>query len=251
MLIPTLSLIGLTLRITILKRGWTHGAHEIGAVRITVKPLAPGTSLPAFQLTDRGEIERVDATVLAPRQSEKDFQREVRAALGKVLPDVPVELKFEMSGHAKRLYLLLVATTSTGCKLGRDYLYDHRITSLPTAVKVMANQVVSELDAEVKSGACVDEYMADQLVVFQALAKGRSVVNGGKDEEGEWRQRSLHAMTAWWVVQRLLGVSGDEAGGCEGVRFVVGEKFERTYRRVEGVEGTEGIEEAMERVDVT
>lgn len=195
----------------------------------------------------------VEATVLAPRAAEQDFQREIPARLGKVLPDVPVEIKFELSGHQKRLYLLLVATTSTGCKLGRDWLYDRRITSLSAVVSEMVKQVVEELGVEIKSGACVDEYCADQLVVFQALAKGTSYVNGGKMESGEHRGRSLHARTADWVVGKMVGVEVDEAGGCEGVGFIVGEGRRKDGRvKMEGVEEElDGIAESTERLKVT
>lgn len=191
----------------------------------------------------------VKATVLAPRAAEKDFQREIRAQLEKVLPDVPVEIKFELSGHQKRLYILLVATTSTGCKLGRDWLYDRRFTSLSPVVSEMAKRVVEELDAEIKSGACVDEYCTDQLVVFQALAKGRSVVEGGK-ESGEPRKRSLHARTAGWVVREMLGVEVQDDGSCEGVGFVVGERWRRGDGKKTGVD-VEELVEGLEKLEVT
>lgn len=249
-LLPTLSKIGLPpIHLNPLKRGWTTGAHEIGALSVTVDPLALESSLPAFSLTERGEIANVNATVLAPRSCEKDFQRELRAEFADVLPNTPIEIKYESSGHAKRLYLLLVATTSTGCKLGRDWLYDRRITSLPAAVNQMVKQVVGELKAEIESGACVDEYCADQLVVFRALAKGRSVVNCGFDENGGARERSLHEQTAWWVAREMLGVELDEDGGCEGVGFVVGERLDGRRAREESE--LEEIEERIERLEVT
>jgi RNA 3'-terminal phosphate cyclase (ATP) len=250
-LLPTLSKIGLPpIHINLLKRGWSAGAHEIGAVTITVEPLAPGSCLPGFSLTERGEVVSVKAMVLAPRAAEKDFQREIRAQLGKVLPDVPVEIKFELSGHQKRLYLLLVATTSTGCKLGRDWLYDRRFTSLSSVVSEMARRVVEESDAEIKSGACVDEYCTDQLVVFQALAKGSSVVEGGREESGEPRERSLHARTAEWVVREMIGVEVQENGSCKGVGFVVGEGWRRVDGKKTGGD-VEELVEGLEKLEVT
>jgi len=200
-----------------------------------VQSLAKGATLPAFELKERGDVVSVQATVLAPRTVEKDFQREIRAEVRRVLPYVEdVKIEFELSGHQKRIYLLLVATTSTGCRLGRDWLYDRRITTLSAAVAEMVRRVVEELDAEIRGRACVDEYMSDQLVVFQALAKGRSMVTGGKEKGGSVRERTLHAQTAWWVVSELLGVEVDEEGGCEGVGFVVGNKFVVSNRKGAG-----------------
>lgn len=235
-LLPTLSLIGLppiTARLN--ARGWSTGRPEVGSITFTVQSLAKGATLPAFELKERGDVVSVQATVLAPRTVEKDFQREIRAEVRRVLPYVEdVKIEFELSGHQKRIYLLLVATTSTGCRLGRDWLYDRRITTLSAAVAEMVRRVVEELDAEIRGRACVDEYMSDQLVVFQALAKGRSMVTGGKEKGGSVRERTLHAQTAWWVVSELLGVEVDEEGGCEGVGFVVGNKFVVSNRKGAG-----------------
>ena len=248
-LAPTLALIGIPpINITLHSRGWTTGTNEIGTITFAVQPLTPGTSLRGFNLTDRGDVTSVQATVLAPRQAERDFQREIRAALSHTLPGVPVDVTFELSGHPKRLYLLLVATTSTGCKLGRDWLYDRRITSLPAAVAQMVTKVVGELDLELKSGAAVDEYMSDQLVVFQALANGTSVVNTGIDENGGRKEGSLHAQTAWWVVQKLLGVEISPEGQCQGVGLVVGNKVNSSSQS--GTSGIDGLEKEMEKLGV-
>ena len=248
-LVPTLTLIDIPpIDIKLHSRGWTTGTNEIGAITFVVQPFAPGTTLPAFSRTDRGEITSVNATVLAPRQAERDFQREIRAALSQTLPDVPVDVTFELSGHPKRLYLLLVVTTSTGCKLGRDWLYDRRITSLSAAVAQMVTKVVDELNQEVKSGAAVDEYMSDQLVVFQALASGSSVVNTGEDESGDRREGSLHAQTAWWVVQKLLGVDIGANGKCQGVGFVVRKTINSTSQN--SANEIDGLEKEMDKLDI-
>jgi RNA 3'-terminal phosphate cyclase (ATP) len=234
-LLPTLSMIGLppiTARLN--ARGWNTGRPEVGSVTFTVQPLSKGATMPAFELKERGNVVSVQATVLAPRAVEKDFQREIRAEVRRILPAVEdVKVDFELSGHQKRLYVLLVATTSTGCRLGRDWLYMQRITSLSAAVSEMVKRVVNDLDAEIRGDGCVDEHMSDQLVVFQALAKGRSMIRGKKEEDGSVSESTLHAQTAWWVVSELLGVDVDGEGVCEGVGFVVGDEFVATKKKEE------------------
>ena len=186
-------------------------------------------TLPAFQLLDRGEIRSVRATVLAPKATEQDFRenldlmfekRSVRI-FGAASEEAPeINITFEDSYHEKRCYLLLVATTSTGLKLGRDWLYDGGVSTgnagriIPKIVK----KVSDDLIAEIEHGGCVDEWMRDQLVVFQALAEGSSYVDGGRTE-GDRTTPSLHAQTAMWVTEKILGVSYDEGGGCEGIAF--------------------------------
>lgn len=83
----------------------------------------------------------------------------------------------------------------------------------------MVERVSHDLANEWQSGACVDEHLRDQLVVFQALARGRCRVWPGVDEDGELREPSLHARTAEWVAREMLGVRFDSEGVCEGVGF--------------------------------
>lgn len=87
----------------------------------------------------------------------------------------------------------------------------------------MAERVTADLAAEWRSGGYVDEHMRDQLVIFQALAKGRSEVFPGRDmgDTGDagLREPSLHARTAEWVAKEVLGVNFDFEGSCEGIGF--------------------------------
>jgi RNA 3'-terminal phosphate cyclase (ATP) len=247
-LIPMLSIIGLpNLSARIHHRGWSTGHNVIGAVTFTIRPLAIGTCLPAFSVKGRGSIVRISATILAPKTAEKHAYREITRAVNIAFPDVDLDLRFEDSQHPKRVYLLLVSTTARGYKLGRDWLYDRKITSIDEIVPKLVERVVTDLAAEVgHAGSCVDEYMRDQLAIFQALAKGRSVVDGGMTDEDKLVEPSLHAKTAWWVGKEILGVEFETDGSCEGVGFVVGEKFER--RKESGTIGGE-IELLVEDIE--
>ncbi|KAK5129430.1 hypothetical protein LTR08_003254 [Meristemomyces frigidus] len=185
----------------------------------------------------------------------------------------------EGSLHEKRMYLILVATvptasssssssssstpaasTSTAASdhdgtgtasleatphyiLARDWLYTRRIRSLERAATEMAERVAQELAREWASGAWVDEFMRDQLVVFQALARGRSGVFAGRDVDGDGglREGSLHARTAKWVAGRMAGARWVVGGGCEGVGFGgEGGWGTGTGKNREGVGGGEG-----------
>ena len=132
-----------------------------------------------------------------------------------------VQITFENSHHDKRYYLLLVATTSTGMKLGRDWLYDRgfRAGKLEQIIPTIVKKVSDDLLAEIEHGGCVDEYLRDQLVVYQALAEGRSQVYGGQRKDVLVKP-SLHAKTAQWVAKEILGVEFDDDGGCEGVGYL-------------------------------
>jgi RNA 3'-terminal phosphate cyclase (ATP) len=226
-LLPMLERVGLPgMTVQLHARGWSQGSMSLGSMTVTLKPL--GAALPAFNLTQRGEMLHVQAIVVAPRYTEREFRGEIERmfdvrwlrffnAATTTKPEF--EITFEPSHHEKRYYVLLVATTSTGIKLGRDWLYNRAVRPGQTEhiVPSMVEKVSDDLLSEIEHGGCVDEWMRDQLVVFQALAEGTSRVDGGG------REPSLHARTAMWVASEVLGVEWD-GGGCEGIGFVSGGK---------------------------
>lgn len=244
-LFPMLALVGLPrIHCHVTKRGWITGRSEVGSVTFGITPVTPGWSLPAFELGDRGKIKSLQAMILAPRWSQTHFQRLLREAVdgSRQLKDLPLTIDFEESGHPRRIYLLLVATAESGVKLGRDWLFgsdgnfrgpsrarNSKSAKAPSDgsvedVEKTVSKVVNDLCSELKHGGCVDEHMRDQLIVFQALARGKSFVDGGK-REGELVGPSLHTRTAQWVAEEIIGATFDGHGGCEGVNFVVGGRY--------------------------
>jgi RNA 3'-terminal phosphate cyclase (ATP) len=230
-LIPMLERIGIPrIEAVLHSRGWAHGSTSVGSATFTITPLT--SKLRALSLTERGAIKAVKAIVIAPRDTERDFRDELESMFDKRATcifgadklDFETEVTFEHSHHGKRYYLLLVATSSTGVKLGRDWLYDQAIRPGKTEriPHTMVKRVSDDLLSELAHGGCVDEYLRDQLVVFQALAEGRSTVDGGRKtipNEGELIQPSLHARTAMWVTNKLLGIDFNEEGSCNGIGF--------------------------------
>lgn len=104
-------------------RGWSQGSTRLGSVSYTIKALA--SPLSAFTLTERGEIKSVRATIIAPRGTEQHFRDELDVSFDKYGDrifgerDPEVDVTYEDSRHDKRFYLLMVATTTTGVKLGK------------------------------------------------------------------------------------------------------------------------------------
>ncbi|KAI4189739.1 MAG: hypothetical protein L6R41_001255 [Letrouitia leprolyta] len=206
--------------IKILKRGWSSGRVDIGAVQFDLIPFVRGSKLAKFNFSDRGEVSKMHVSILAPSQSARNSIRDrvIESLLGRY-PEVdilfPVE---EDTKNGARLYLLIVAETSKGYRLARDILWDRKINS--ATIDIVMNTVVKELAKEIEGGGCVDEYMQDQLVVFQALAEGRSIVDIGHNN-----RTSLHTQTARWVAEQVLSLKFDEQGTCSGCGFEVGEIF--------------------------
>ena len=208
------------------KRGWSTGRNEIGSATFEIEPLPPAFILPRFSFHDRGELAKVHVSVLAPGATARNGIRDmVTAQLLSYSPGIEILFPVdEDSGGNKRFYLLLVAETSNNYRLGRDWLFSEKSQGLSTekVSKKLVSKVMEDLKKELKHGGCVDEYMQDQLVVFQALAGGKADVDCGND-----REASLHTKTARWVAEQVLGVSFDEIGRCEGVNYAVGEDFQK------------------------
>lgn len=233
---PMFERIGLPrVTVDIRTRGWTHGrALQIGQVDVRVYPLGTGAKIPAFEFRERGAISNIAISVLAGTEAMR--MALVEQATTQIrdrypgLPPAEVVVN-EDSGDPKRLYILLVAHTSNGYRLGRDWLYDEKIKGSLKAshtepmAKKMVQKVVDDLAVEIAQGGCVDEYLRDQLVVFETLADGRSHVNGG----GDTREVSLHTRTCRWVAEQILAEQArfDAAGACTGVGFSAGEVFAR------------------------
>ena len=299
-LIPVLSLIGIPpLSLTLKRRGWTHGPLTIGEIDISITPLASGTALPPFNLTSRSKLIGFDISILThPPLLREAIATKARRELRKTFPDIDPERDVavvldEDSHHPKRLYLLIVAKCVGGERLGRDWLYDEKIDFASSNGKSKSNnkkrnggqrtgskgvfdtakisqladrvvgKVVSDLRYEVESGAAVDSHMADQLVVFAALAKGESVVDigkagsgqeqgaqQGKDENAVVLGETLHTKTARWVCEQFLGGAG------QGV-FEVDEVAGRMTARGIGLQATgqdaseaQGLEEQIEKLAI-
>ncbi|KAL8922252.1 MAG: hypothetical protein Q9172_003643 [Xanthocarpia lactea] len=215
----------------VIKRGWSSGRADVGAVQFDLTPLPSGSKLSKFHFTERGAVTKMHVSILASDLSSRNTLRDkVTEKLLARHPDVeilfPVE---EVTKNGARLYLLIVAETSHGYRLGRDCLWERK--SNASMLETVACTVTRDLEEELRRGGCVDEYMQDQLVVFQALAEGRSAVDSGEDLHA-----TLHTKTARWVAEQSLGLQFDERGTCSGCAFAVGEDFldrRKTEREVE------------------
>lgn len=255
-LLPMLEQIGLPrMTATLGKRGWSHGGTSIGHFTLEI-PARTDLVLPGFDLWPANTVAeptkptKIDATFIAPAETHELFRTVLVPALESHFRTSYSEessnfsMTLEDSKHPKRFYLILVATISTPegrtYKLGRDWLYNRKITSAERTTTELAERVAWDVYREWSSGAFVDEFLRDQLVVFQALAKGKSRVWGGLGDDGEVREASLHAKTAEWVVEEMLGVRVREKEYIEGIGL-----------GGEGNVGEEvGLVERMGRLDV-
>ncbi|KAI1109436.1 RNA 3'-terminal phosphate cyclase-domain-containing protein [Nemania sp. NC0429] len=225
------------------KRGWTKGSFAQGAIWLKFQPIPSGQTLRLVKpwndeprAGDLGKIRRIDVSILVPSAMREPMENAMVQYLNAEFPETEIDFVLnEDSGHDSRMYVLAVAHSESGLRWGQDFLYDRswKKKQLTTLAKEMAKSVTTRLWKQtVVHTAAVDEYLQDQLVVFQALAEGRTTywnrATKERDAEAqpdlaegidnlrlEQRLRqdkthepfgfgSTHARTARWVASELM-----------------------------------------------
>ncbi|ROW00400.1 hypothetical protein VMCG_07311 [Cytospora schulzeri] len=183
-LLPMLEMwFGISVERKLLERGWSAGPASQGSIWFRIQPLDYGEKLKlndeALELGTRQmdfEVKSVDVTVITPVGMHVELETALREDLERIFPGVVVYFRqHEESNHAARMYVLLVAKSAT-LRWGRDHLYAAKRKGKTTKelIEEISNTVTNDLYGEVSTGGVVDEYLQDQLVVFQALAAGRT-----------------------------------------------------------------------------
>ncbi|KAL5511420.1 hypothetical protein ACEPAH_4636 [Sanghuangporus vaninii] len=189
------------LRMDIKKRGfYPHGG---GHLRVSIPALPKGQTLRAVTLTDRGEVVNVKGIVIVSgviglrvaSEMRQNALTELHALSPELssLPKTQVDIEIESNPRGRAgSSIILLAYTSTGCVLAGSALGSRGVRAAQTG-----KEAARELVRQLQEGGCVDEWLQDQMIVFLALAKGRSVVRTGRV--------TLHTRTAIWVAERLTG----------------------------------------------
>ncbi|OSD02787.1 RNA 3'-terminal phosphate cyclase [Trametes coccinea BRFM310] len=186
--------LGVQPTLSVVKRGYYPKGG--GEVHVSVPP-ARGP-LPAITLTERGPVKAVFGRSYAAGLP-KSLAESMRAAATKVLvesgldPDmIKIDTVREKPADAvgSGSGIVLWAETEGGCIIAGSAL--GRKGTEPAKV---GRDAARELAANLAHGGCVDEYMQDQMIIFLALAAGRSKVKTGP--------LTLHTRTAIWVAEQL------------------------------------------------
>ncbi|KAH3756728.1 RNA 3 -terminal phosphate cyclase [Pelomyxa schiedti] len=107
------------------------------------------------------------------------------------------------SGNGSASWMKITVHTTTGCLLAGSGTWSRNMSPQDVATQAL-NQVIRD----VEDGACVDEWLQDQLLVFMALAGGVSHIRVG--------EVSLHARTAMMVASTIAGARYELTPGGTG-----------------------------------
>lgn len=261
-LLPTLEdWFGIRVERRIDGRGWSLGPASRGSVWFRIQPVSFGETLRLNGGLELGlkpgdfDIKTIEVTIITPSTMHVELEAALREHLENAFPGVEYDFRApEESRHESRIYVLLVAK-SARLRWGRDLLYNGKRKGKTAAMisEEVAKAVTKMLAEEISAGGVVDEFLQDQLVIFQALAEGRTSFprsspdgqeDGGKvataiEDEldrlhigdrlrkdrtgkpfGDPETDSTHTQTARWVTAEVLGPNltwYNKGRVCEGI----------------------------------
>jgi len=133
----------------------------------------------------------------------------VEDELNQIVPKI--EVVSESNAHGNGSGILIIAKTTTNCIFGASSLGKQpprrprhkklkmNEISSKQQIKITAAKAVNELKYFLDCGGCLDDWLQDQIILFMALADGKSeIITGGL---------TLHTRTAISVAQQMTGAS--------------------------------------------
>ncbi|HET6491049.1 MAG TPA: RNA 3'-terminal phosphate cyclase [Syntrophales bacterium] len=190
-LFPHLESMGARIRLKIERPGYVPKGG--GRLILEVEPIRSRLA-PLLRL-EQGETRQFRGTSLASNLAHEKVGERMAARCRELLAgSIPVEIEVlqDSSALQRGAALFLRADTTTGCILGADQAGKPGRRS-----EAIAEFVVSTLREDLAAGATVDRHLADQLILFAALA------------DGETRYRipvmTDHVESNLWIVETMLG----------------------------------------------
>lgn len=174
---PVLEKFGMTCHFEIERRGFYPKGG--GIVKAAIEPVK---SLKPIEIMDRGDVVRITGRSFVagrlPSNLMHQMADEAIVVLQKKYKDIEViiERVVETSSSAFGLGsgIFLIAETSTGCCLAGSALGKKGVKS-----STVGHNAATMLIKNIEHGGCVDEHLQDQLIIFMALADGKSKIKCG------------------------------------------------------------------------
>lgn len=191
-LFPMLAEMGVTARLSMVRPGYVPRGG--GIIEVRVKPVTG--EIKPIRLTEQGSVIEIRGIALSSHLKERRVSERMVEKCGEVLKasgySAQVEIVHDTLALQRGAALAIYARTSSGCILGADQAGKPRRTS-----EDIGRYVARSLMEDLASGATVDRYLADQLILYAALAEGIS----------QYRIPRLtdHVETNLWLVEAMLG----------------------------------------------
>ena len=166
-LFPTLGKMGIKAELEVIRPGYVPKGG--GIIQVKVKPVSGGIKL--LKLLKQGKVMEVTGLALSSRLKEQRVSQRMAEECQKVLAEkgyhVRIKTLWDETALQAGASLALWAETDSGCLLGSDQAGKRGRSS-----EEIGRYVARNLLADLKTGATVDRYLTDQLIIYAALAGG-------------------------------------------------------------------------------
>ncbi|MCK4388202.1 MAG: RNA 3'-phosphate cyclase [Dehalococcoidia bacterium] len=197
-LLPLLKQMGIEIKLDIIRPGYVpRGA---GVIEIEVEPVE---KLKPLILTEQGDILNTKGIALSSHLRERKVSYRMAKECQKVLSSYGYEAEiqeiYEESSLQEGAALAIYAETNSGSRIGSD-----RAGRPGRSSESIGRYVAQSFTEDVKTGAAVDRYMADQLIIYAGLAEGISRYTVPRITE--------HVETNLWLIEKFLGAKTKISG---------------------------------------
>ena len=202
-MLPLLKRVGYEVELNLIRRG--HYPKGGGFIRAFVKNPPKGFS--SISLVERGQIKEIRGLSHCVKLPKHVAERQATAAEAKLRSAgirVPISIDIEYyekthdphRGPGSGIVLWSLTDKSI---LGGDAL-----GAKGKRAEVVGEEAADKLIEDLKTGAALDRHMSDNMLIYLALAKGKSKISGS--------QLSMHALTVIWLINKLATARIDVVG---------------------------------------
>lgn len=165
-----------------------------GIIKITVKPVAEKI-IPA-QLLKQGKVMKIEGVSLSSNLSDRHVSERMASECNKILKarglNADIRIINDTKAIQKGAALTIWAKTDSGCIIGSDVA-----GKIGRTAEAIGENVAKNLLEDLDSGATVDRFAADQIIIYAALADGES--------EYVIPRMTEHIESNLWLIQDILG----------------------------------------------
>jgi len=207
-LLPFLERMGIRAKLDIIRPGYVPRGGGIIEVRVE-----PAGKLKSLNLAEQGEILSIKGIALSSHLKEKKVSQRMAAECQRVLSSYGYKAEIEAIEDESSLQegaaLAIYAETSLGNRIGSD-----RAGRPGRSSESIGRYVAERFREDIITGASVDRYIADQLIIYAGLADGVTRYSAPGINE--------HVETNLWLIEDFLGARTRIDGNVieiEGISF--------------------------------
>jgi RNA 3'-phosphate cyclase len=191
-LLPMLQEMGLHAEVEIVRPGYVPRGD--GILRLGMKPLSE--PFQAIAKENEDPVTRLWGVALSSHLEERHVSRRMadtaRDVLSKAGYQAEIEIRQDTTSLQRGAALALFADQGAAIRLGAD-----QAGALRRSAEAIGKHAAKQLLDELKSGATLDRFAADQIIPFASLATGESrfIIPSVTD----------HVLTSAWLAELFLG----------------------------------------------